>query len=78
MLDNNTYNLFAQISEESKSLWRIRNTYIKEASACENCRAFWEKLAQDKERHIQDLEKLIMTHMQERTEATAGVGGKAR
>lgn len=62
MLDNNSYNLFAQITEESQSLWRIRNSYIKDADPCSECREFWERLAQDKENHIRELERLIMEH----------------
>ncbi len=62
MLDNNTYNLMEQITEESKSLWRIRNTYKKDASGCKDCADFWDKLARDKEQHIKDLERLIHSH----------------
>ncbi len=64
MLDNNSYNLFAQITEESQSLWRIRNNYIPDAAQCHECRDFWERLAQDKENHIRDLENLILAHGQ--------------
>lgn len=64
MLDNNTYNLMAQITEESQSLWRIRNSYMQDAGQCGECREFWEKLAQDKEEHIRDLENLIYEHTQ--------------
>lgn len=64
MLDNNTYNLMEQITEESKSLWRIRNSYMSDASPCSECLDFWQKLAIDKEQHIRELEKLIMEHTQ--------------
>jgi hypothetical protein len=64
MLDNNTYNLFAQITEESQSLWRIRNSYLDDVEGCDKCRDFWERLAQDKENHIKELENLIMEHTQ--------------
>jgi hypothetical protein len=64
MLDNNTYNLMEQITEESKSLWRIRNNYIKDAAPCKDCQDFWEKLAKDKEKHIRDLENLVAEHTQ--------------
>ncbi len=64
MLDNNTYNLMAQITEESQSLWRIRNSYMNDASPCKECQDFWEKLARDKEQHIRDLESLIVEHTQ--------------
>jgi hypothetical protein len=62
MLENNTYNLMAQITEESQSLWRIRNSYMKDAKECDSCHEFWDKLARDKEQHIRDLEKLIREH----------------
>jgi hypothetical protein len=62
MLDNNTYNLMEQIVQESKSLWRIRNSYLKDAGSCSECAEFWRKLADDKEKHIKDLEKLIASH----------------
>jgi hypothetical protein len=63
MLENNTYNLMEQITEESKSLWRIRNTYKKDAAGCGECNEFWDKMIKDKEQHIKDLEKLIHSHI---------------
>jgi hypothetical protein len=62
MLDNNTYNLMAQIVEESRSLWRIKNEYKKDAGMCKECMDFWDMLIKDKEHHIKDLEKLIRSH----------------
>jgi hypothetical protein len=62
MLDNNAYNLMEQITEESKSLWRIRNTYKKDAANCKECMDFWDRLGKDKEQHIKDLERLIHEH----------------
>lgn len=63
MLDNNTYNLMAQIIEESKSLWRIKDTYKKDAAGCKECLDFWDKLMRDKAQHIMDLENLIREHV---------------
>lgn len=65
MLDNNTYNLMSQITEESQSLWRIKNSYKKDAAGCKECMDFWDKLAKDKEQHIKDLEKLIAVHIED-------------
>ena len=64
MLDNNTYNLMAQITEESQSLWRIKNSYKRDAGGCKECMDFWDKLEKDKQEHIKDLEKLITEHTQ--------------
>ncbi|MEK7642865.1 MAG: hypothetical protein AAB372_00205 [Patescibacteria group bacterium] len=52
-----------QITEEHKSLWRIKNEYMKDASKASDCKVFWVKLAKDKETHIKELEKLIRKHM---------------
>jgi hypothetical protein len=62
MLDNNLYNLMAQITEESQSLWRIKNSYKKDAGGCKECMDFWGKLEKDKENHIRELERLIAAH----------------
>ena len=63
MLENNAYNLMEQITEESKSLWRIRNSYKKDASGCKECADFWDRLSKDKEAHIKELEKLVRSHI---------------
>jgi hypothetical protein len=62
MFDNNTYNLMAQMVEEHKSLYRIKNYYKEDARDCEECKAFWDKLEIDKEKHISDLRELIQNH----------------
>ncbi len=76
MLDNNTYNLMAQLVEESQSLWRIRNTYKRDASMCNECTDFWNMLEQDKERHVRDLEQLVAEHMRACEPAGAMAGGQ--
>ncbi len=47
-----------QLTQESKSLWRITNNYITEASSEEE-KTFWQKLATEKEAHIVELKTLI-------------------
>ena len=51
-----------QLTQESKSLWRITNNYQKEALGEEE-QAFWTKLAADKEAHIVELKNLIKKAM---------------
>lgn len=63
MLNNHLYNLMAQLVEEHKSLWRIRNMYKEDAEDCAECLAFLEELEQDKEEHVQDLLDLIQAHL---------------
>ncbi|MCC7436828.1 hypothetical protein IT402_03080 [Candidatus Nomurabacteria bacterium] len=62
MENNNTYNLMHQLTQESKSLWRIKNNYLNE-SLTEEEKAFWEKLAKDKDSHITELKDLIKKHL---------------
>ncbi len=47
-----------QLTQESKSLWRIKNNYQREAVSDDE-KAFWTKLETDKESHIVELRKLI-------------------
>ena len=58
MEQNNTYNLMHQLTQESKSLWRIQNNYTNEAMSDEE-KTFWTKLAAEKEAHITELKVLI-------------------
>lgn len=58
MEHNTTYNLMNQLTQESKSLWRITNVYMKEAADDEQ-KAFWQKLAAEKEAAITALKELI-------------------
>jgi len=63
MLDNNTYNLMIQLTEEHKSLWRIKKDYMKDSSKSKEAKAFWTKMVKDKENHIKELAALIKKHM---------------
>ncbi len=62
MEQNNSYNLMHQLTQESKSLWRITNNYLNEAMGDEE-KTFWQKLAQDKETHLTELKALIKKNM---------------
>ncbi|KYK26574.1 hypothetical protein AYK26_07375 [Euryarchaeota archaeon SM23-78] len=64
MYDNNVYNLMLQLTQEHKSLWRIKNMYKKDAENDEE-RAFWDKLEKDKEEHIKELTELIKSRVSE-------------
>ena len=62
MEKNNTYNLMNQMTQESKSLWRIKKNYIKEAKSKE-MKAFWTKMQKDKESHLKQMKKLLKTEL---------------
>ncbi len=63
MHENHLYNLFNQLVEEHKSVWRIESMYKEDASGCEDCTAFWEALSKDKAEHSAALTELIKTHL---------------
>lgn len=63
MLDNHIYNLMLQMTEENKSLWRIKNHYMGDSSGCQDCKSFWEAMEKDKEDHIDKLMSLIKSHV---------------
>ncbi len=64
MFSNHVYNLLNQLVEEHKSLWRIKHNYQEDAGDCSECAQFWQKMEQDKENHIAELEQLIKTHLE--------------
>ncbi len=47
-----------QMTQESKSLWRIKHNYHTEAESDE-LKQFWMKLAEQKEQTIAELKELI-------------------
>jgi len=63
MFDNHLYNLMMQMTEEHKSLWRIKNMYMKDAGDCSDCGAFWKKMEEDKEDHIEEIMGLMKNHL---------------
>ncbi|MEK7228334.1 MAG: hypothetical protein AAB681_03200 [Patescibacteria group bacterium] len=62
MEHNNTYNLMTQMTQESKSLWRIKKNYIKEAKS-KIMKAFWAKMLKDKESHLREMKKLLKAEL---------------
>jgi len=63
MVNNHMYNLMAQMVQEHKSLWRIKNKYMVDAEECQMCKAFWEKLADAKEANVAELQEILKDHM---------------
>jgi formate dehydrogenase maturation protein FdhE len=63
MMDNHVYNLMMQLVQEHKSLWRIKNKYMSDAGDCDDCKTFWKMMEKDKQSHVDELQKLIKSHM---------------
>ncbi len=51
-----------QMTQESKSLWRIKKNYIKEAKS-KIMKAFWAKMLKDKESHLREMKKLLKAEL---------------
>ena len=65
MFDNHTYNIMMQLTEEHKSLWRIKKRYEEEAD-CKECQEFWIRLEKEKEEIIKELQNLLKKHICEK------------
>ena len=52
-----------QITEEHKSLWRIKDEYLKDSEGNDSSTDFWKRMAEDKENHIKELTSLIKTEL---------------
>ena len=63
MMSNNLHNLMAQLVQENKSLWRIRDVYLNDAEGEEDCLNFWKEMEADKQKHIEALQALIKSHL---------------
>ena len=63
MLDNKLYDLMIQLVQENKSLWRIKNDYIKNADGDEGLLEFWRKMEKDKEAHVEELRTLVKKNL---------------
>ncbi len=63
MKNNNLYNLMHQLTQEAKSLWRIGDEYIKDASKSPAVKKFWTEMKKEKEKHIEDLKALIKAEL---------------
>ncbi len=61
-MQNNLFNLINQLTQESKSLWRIKDQYKKDAKTKEQ-KAFWAKIQKEKETTVKELQVMIKKEM---------------
>jgi hypothetical protein len=61
-MNNHLYNLFSQLIQDRRSIYRIQKFYLKDARGCKKCVDFWKKLLQEKEKEMQELLNLIKEH----------------
>ncbi len=62
--DSNLYNLMTQLVQEQKSLWRIKDDYMKDAGKDKELKSFWAEIATEKELLIEDLKAVIAVEME--------------
>lgn len=53
-----------QLTQESRSLWRIKNEYKKDAGKNKELAEFWKEVAAEKEMLIEDLKAVIKAEME--------------
>jgi hypothetical protein len=61
-MKNDLFNLINQLTQESKSLWRITSVYKKDAKTKEQ-KDFWGQLQKQKEVTVKELETRIKKEM---------------
>ncbi len=61
-MNNHLYNLYSQLVQDRRSIYRIQKFYLKEARGCKKCQAFWKQILQEKQELTQNILKLINDH----------------
>ena len=61
-MNNHLYNLFSQLVQDRRSIYRIQKFYLKDARGCKKCLDFWKKVLQQKEAETKELVNLIKAH----------------
>jgi hypothetical protein len=51
-----------QMTQDSKSLWRIKKNYIKEAKS-KALKDFWTKVVKEKEAHLKQMKALLKAEL---------------
>ena len=53
-----------KLVQEQKSLWQIKNNYLKDAVKNKELKEFWTEVAKEKELLIEDLKSVIKIEME--------------
>ena len=56
--------MMTQLTQEARSLWRIKNEYKKDAAKNKELAQFWLEVAKEKEILIEDLKAVIKAEME--------------
>ncbi|GIW65390.1 MAG: hypothetical protein KatS3mg093_369 [Candidatus Parcubacteria bacterium] len=61
-MQNHIYNLFSQLVQDRRSIYRIQKFYLKDSRNCKKCQDFWKKVLKEKETEVNELINLIKNH----------------
>jgi len=61
-MDNHLYNLFSQIVQNRRSIYRIKKFYLKDANRCQRCKDLWQKILKNKEEETKLLIEVLKGH----------------
>ncbi len=61
-MNNHLYNLYSQLVQDRRSIYRIQKFYLRDARGCKKCQDFWKKILKEKEANTQVILQLIKNH----------------
>lgn len=62
-MDNHSYNLIKALSKKAQALSKY-DTYIKDSGGCQECSALWERLKKEDSAHLEEMKKVLSSHIQ--------------
>jgi len=61
-MDNHFYNLFSQLVQDRRSIYRIKKYYLKDAVKCKKCKELWQKILKNKEDETKMILEVLKEH----------------
>lgn len=61
-MNNHLYNLYSQLVQNRRSIYRIKKFYLRDARGCKRCQNFWDKVLKAKEVETNEISQLIKDH----------------
>lgn len=61
-MNNHLYNLYSQLVQDRRSIYRIQKFYLRDARGCKKCQDFWKKVLKAKEAETAEIFQLIKNH----------------
>lgn len=61
-MKDHIYNLYSQLVNDRRSIYRIQKYYLKDSRGCQKCQQFWKKLLKEREELSLQILDLIKAH----------------